>query len=34
MLISGMTDKELEDIEIKTKGTKQRLLQLIRLLPN
>ena len=34
MLISGMTEKELKDIGIKTKGTKQKLLQDIQLLPN
>lgn len=34
MLISGMTEKELKDIGIKTKGTKQKLLQEILLLPN
>lgn len=33
MLISGMTEKELKDIGIKTKGTKQKLLQEIQLLP-
>ena len=34
MLISGMTEKELKDIGVKTKGTKQKLLQEIQLLPN
>lgn len=34
MLISGMTEKELKDIGIKTKGTKQKLLQEIQLLPD
>ena len=34
MMISGMTEKELKDIGIKTKGTKQKLLQQIVLLPN
>ena len=33
MLISGMTEKELKDIGIKTKGTKQKLLQEIQQLP-
>lgn len=33
MLISGMTEKELKDIGIKTKGTKQKLLQEIQRLP-
>ena len=34
MMISGMTEKELKDIGIKTKGTRHKLLQEIQILPD